>query len=291
MIRSSVSFWIRGLAPLTAALALSACATDYGAPINGQRALSPEEQRLQTLENRNVDLSRRLGVLESQQNGSQQDDLRNLRGQVEQVQHDLGTLQQTIQQQNADFDARLKRLEGGAQPPAAGADPNAAGAVPPQSAATPVAPPPAASTATAAPPPVQAAAPAAASSSASADEESIYLKSFDQLRAGKYDAAISGFRSMLGKYPQGNYADNAWYWMGESYHVKGDDANALKSYQSLLQQFPASPKVPDALLKTGVIYQGQQKNAQARDAYQKVLKQYPSSSAAGQAKTRLAQLK
>ncbi len=96
---------------------------------------------------------------------------------------------------------------------------------------------------------------------------------------------------MLGKYPQGNYADNAWYWMGESYHVKGDDANALKSYQSLLTQFPASPKVPDALLKTGVIYQGQQKTAQARDAYQKVLKQYPSSSAAGQARTRLAQLK
>jgi len=73
--------------------------------------------------------------------------------------------------------------------------------------------------------------------------------------------------------------------------VKGDDSNALKSYQSLLQQFPASPKVPDALLKTGVIYQSQQKDAQARDAYQKVLKQYPSSSAAGQARTRLAQLK
>ena len=174
------------LAPLFAALALSACATDYGAPINGQRALSPEEQRLQAVENKTVDLSRRLNALESTQNGSQADDMRDLRGQVEQLRHDVDTLQQAIQQQNA---------------------------------------------------------------------------------------------------------DNAWYWMGESYHVKGDDANALKSYQSLLQQFPASPKVPDALLKTGVIYQGQQKNPQARDAYQKVLKQYPSSSAAAQARTRLAQLK
>ncbi len=285
MIRSKVSMWIRGTAPLIAALSLSACATDYGAPINGQRALSPEEQRLQAVENKTVDLSRRLGVLESTQNGSQADDLRSLRGQVEQVQHDLGTLQQ----QNNDFDARLKRLETGAQPPAAGTDPNApAGAVPAPTAAAPVMSPPA-SVAPAAAPPVQAQAPAG--NSASADEEAIYLKSFDQLRGGKYDAAITGFRAMLGKYPQGNYADNAWYWMGESYHVKGDDANALKSYQSLLTQFPASPKVPDALLKTGVIYQGQQKTAQARDAYQKVLKQYPSSSAAGQARTRLAQLK
>ena len=287
MIRFSVSSGIKGLASLFAALTLSACATDYGAPINGQRALSPEEQRLQAVENKTVDLSRRLNALESTQNGSQADDMRDLRGQVEQLRHDVDTLTQAIQQQNVDNDNRFKRLEGGGQIPAAGTDPNAplapgAVAPPPVSA---VAPPPVAAVAPA-PPPV-----AAAPSSTSADEEAIYLKSFDQLRGGKYDAAIGGFRSMLGKYPQGNYADNAWYWMGESYHVKGDDANALKSYQSLLQQFPASPKVPDALLKTGVIYQAQQKSPQARDAYQKVLKQYPSSSAAAQARTRLAQLK
>ena len=288
MIRSSVSSGIKGLAPLFAALALSACASDYGAPINGQRALSPEEQRLQSVENKTVDLSRRLGAIESTQNGSQADDLRNLRGEVEQLRHDVDTLQQTLQQQNVDNDARFKRLEGGGQPPAAGTDPNAQpmpGAVPAPPPVSSVAPPPAAAVAPAAAPV------AAAQNSTSADEEAIYLKSFDQLRGGKYDAAISGFRSMLGKYPQGNYADNAWYWMGESYHVKGDDANALKSYQSLLQQFPASPKVPDALLKTGVIFQAQQKSPQARDAYQKVLKQYPSSSAAAQARTRLAQLK
>ncbi len=95
---------------------------------------------------------------------------------------------------------------------------------------------------------------------------------------------------MLEKYPQGNYADNAWYWMGECYHVKGDSASALHSYQNLLQAAPASPKVPDALLKTGVIYQTQQKNPQARDAYQKVLKQYPTSNAAAQARSRLAKL-
>jgi tol-pal system protein YbgF len=291
MIRSKAVMWIRGAAPLIAALSLSACATDYGPPINGQRALSPEEQRLQAVENKTVDLSRRLGAIEATQNGSQADDLRSMRGQLEQLQHDLTSLQQAQQQQNADFDNRLKRLESGAQPPAAGTDPNAPpGTVPPPPSGAAYGPPPVATTPVAPPPPpVQTQAPA--NSSASADEEKIYLASFDQLRAGKYDAAISGFRNMLGKYPQGNYADNAWYWMGQSYRAKQDDTNALKSYQSLLQQFPASPKVPDTLLQTGVIYQAQQKNAQARDAYQKVLKLYPSSSAAGQAKTRLAQLR
>jgi len=270
------------LAPLFAALALSACASDYGPPINGQRALSPEEQRLQAVENKSVDLSRRLSAVEA--GGSQADDMRNLRGQVEQLRHDVDTLQQTIQQQSADNDARFKRLENPQPPAAAATDSNGAPLTPPPAgAAVPEAP--AAPVVSTAPPP-----PVAAPSSTSAAEEAIYLKSFDLLRAGKFDAAISGFRSMLSQFPQGNYADNAWFWTGQSYHVKGDDANALKSYQSLLQQFPASPKVPEALLNTGAIYQSEQKNAQARDAYQKLLKQYPSSSVAAQARTRLAQL-
>jgi tol-pal system protein YbgF len=277
---------ISRLAPLCAALALSACATDYGGPINGQRALSPEEQRLQAVENKTVDLSRRLSILENQQNGSQADDLRNMRGQLEQLRHDVDA----IQQQNTDFDSRLKKLESGAQPPAAagaGADTGAQAG----QGTVPVVPAPDNGAEAGAGTAPTVAAPPQAGNSASADEEAIYLKSFDQLRAGKYDSAIGGFRSMLGKYPQGNYADNAWYWMGESYHVKGDDGNALRSYQSLLQQFPASPKVPDALLKTGVIYQDQNKTAQARDAYQKLLKAYPSSNAASQARSRLAQLR
>jgi tol-pal system protein YbgF len=292
--------WARGqgLAPLAAALVLAGCAGEYGEPINGQRALSPEEQRLQAVENKTVDLSRRLSAMESAQAGTAGDDLRQLHGQVEQLQHDVAQLQQGEQQKDADFDARLKRLEAGAQPPPtadAGGAPvggvvsppgvqvPAAGATAPPSAMSPPA------VAVASPPAADASAATAGPSSA-ADEEAIYLKSFDQLRAGKYDSAIAGFRSMVSKYPQGNYADNAWYWMGESYHVKGQDADALKSYQSLLQGFPASPKVPDALLKIGAIYQTQQKTTEARDSYSRLLKQYPNSSAASQARVRLAQL-
>lgn len=276
---------------LAAALVLSGCAADYGPPINGDRALSPEEQRLQAVENKTVDLSRRLAALEAAQSGSSSDELRALRGQVEQLRYDLDTAQQKNAQQLADLDARLKRLEAG-MPPGAGV-PSAPGAAPtapsvvPPAAAPPVTPAAAsAATATpAAPPPA-----AAAATTATADEEAIYLKSFDLLRANKLDDAIRGFKSQLAKYPQGNYADNAWYWLGQCYYVKQDYGNALRSYQSLLQAFPASPKVPDALLGMGLVYQAQQKNAEARQAYNRVVKDYPSSGAAAQARSRLAQL-
>ena len=302
---------LAGTAPLLAALLLSGCANGYGAPINGDQALSPEERRLQTVENRTVDLGRRVGALEQGQSAAAiGDQLRTLQGQVDQLRHDFDTSQQQRQQQYADLDARLKRIEATmpqAAVPAVDANgqplPGASTAVPPPG-GTPVvaAPagtiPPPAYVAPVGQPPVVAAAPmvaapaaaAPAPSSAAADEEAIYLKSFADLRAGKFDEAIRGFHSMLAKYPQGNYADNAWYWMGKCYFAKQDFPDALKSYQTVLQSYPASPKVPDALLETGIVFQTQQKNDQAKGAFQRLVQQYPSSTAAGQARTRLSQL-
>lgn len=297
----------KGAAPLLAALLLAGCAGSYGAPINGEPALSPEEQRLQAVENKTVDLSRRLNALESAgaSGGSVGDDLRSLRGQVEQLRHDVGALQQQSQQQYSDLDARLKRLEAGAAPaqaPGMPAAPLPPGAAPPPAPgaeanppaapapAVPVAPPPAAAV-TAPAPAVPAPAVPAAPSSAGADEEAMYLHSIDLLKANKLDDATRGFHEQLDKYPQGSYADNAWYWSGQAYYIRQNYPEALKSYQTLLQQFPASPKVPEAMLRVGVIYQDQQKSDAARTTFQHVIKQFPNSTAASQARTRLAQLR
>ncbi len=261
----------RSLAPLFAALAIAGCATDY-TPINGGRALSPEEQRLQAVETKLAELSRRFSSSEANRDQRLSEDLGSLRGTVEQLRHDYDQGQRRNQDQYSSLNSRLKSMEAGS-PGMAGTPPvDDSGIV-----GAPAAPslPPSGS----------------APVSAAADEEAAYLKSFDLLKAGRYDDAIRGFRGMLDKYPQGNYSDNAWYWMGESYYIKKDYANGLQSYRSLLEKFPASPKVPDALLKTGLILQGQNKNDQARVAYQRIVKEFPNSTAATQARSRLAQLR
>lgn len=260
----------RPLVLLSAALALAGCASSYGAPINGQRALSPEEQRLQAVETKLADLSRRFGSSEANRDQKLAGDLGSLRGMVEQLRYDFDNSQRHNQELMQAYDARLKALETVQQTGAAAAAPGES----PESAAG------------------TAAAPAsAATASSAADEEAVYLKSFDLLKAGKYDDAIRGFNAMLAKYPQGNYSDNALYWTGESYNIKKDYANALTSYRALLEKFPASPKVPDALLKTGIILQDQKKTEQARAAYQRVIKEFPNSSSATQARSRLATLR
>lgn len=263
----------RELALLPAALVLAGCASSYGAPINGERALSPEEQRLQAVETKLADLTRRFNGSEASRDQKMAGDIGSLHGMVEQLRYDFDNSQKRNQELLQSYDARLKTLEAAQQAGAVGqpqaGDAQGAAGVP----ATPGATPP------------------AAPASAAADEEALYLRSFDLLKAGKYDDAIHGFSAMLAKYPQGNYSDNALYWTGESYNIKKDYPNALTSYRALLEKFPASPKVPDALLKTGIILQDQKKTEQARAAYQRVIKEFPNSSSATQARSRLATLR
>jgi len=270
--RTSMSI-LRKVAPMCATLWLAGCAgQNYGGPINSEQALSPEERRLQAVETKLAEVSRRLNTTDAGREQKTSQELGQLRGLIEQLRYDFDQSQRRQQEAITSFDARIKGLEAEAlAPPGSdavlsdgevglgapiGSLPNAAPAL-----------------------------------SSAADEEALYLKSFDQLKGGKYDDAIAGFKSMLAKYPQGNYSDNAWYWTGESYYIKKDFPNALSSYRSLLEKFGSSPKVPDALLKTGIIQQEQKKNDAAKAAYNRVIKEFPNSSAAIQARTRVAQLR
>jgi len=124
-------------APILAA-ALSGCVST-GAPISGDQAISPEEARLQAVETKVAELTRRLNGLETSRNGGVADDVRSLRGSVEQLQHDTQQAQMQDQNKLLLLDQRLQRVESAVTPPAptAEADP-ATGTVPaaPQSAVT-----------------------------------------------------------------------------------------------------------------------------------------------------------
>ena len=270
--RSLVNTAARRVAPWCAALWIAGCAsTNYGGPINGEQALSPEERRLQAVETRLAELSRKVSSTEAGREQKNAEELGRLRGLIEQLRYDFDQAQRRNSEAIVGMDARIKGLEAEA---VGRADGSSSGGVAAPSGNAPAAAPEA-------PAPL----------SSAADEEAQYLKSFDLLKGGKYDEAISGFKGMLAKYPQGNYSDNAWYWTGESYYIKKDFGNALASYRSLLEKFGSSPKVPDALLKTGIIQQEQKKTDAAKAAYNRVIKEFPNSSAAIQARTRLGQLR
>ncbi len=123
-----------------------------------------------------------------------------------------------------------------------------------------------------------------------AQEDARYTAAFDLLKAGRYDESAKAFRAFVADYPNGRYADNAQYWLGETAYVQRDFKTALAEFGKVTRGYPASPKVPDALLKTGFIYCETAQWADARRELNQVVQSYPTSTAARLARQRLQQL-
>jgi tol-pal system protein YbgF len=103
----------------------------------------------------------------------------------------------------------------------------------------------------------------------------------------RYADAAQLFQEFLDRYPSSEYADNAQYWLGESYYVTGNFDIALAAFQGLLNDYPDSPKVPDALLKIGYTHYELKQWDRARAALSQVEQDYPDTTLARLAASRL----
>ena len=206
------------------------------------------DQRLGTLESR---VNQSLLDLQQQIEKSQQE-LRNLRGQIEEARHQLESVQQQQRDLYGDIDRRLLVIENGA----GGGAPVAAGG------------------ATRAPDAVF------------ADESSVYGDAFAAMKAGRYEEAARGFQMYLAKYPRGPRADNATYWLGEAQFVQSQFDAALKSYQAVAA-FPESRRLADAMYKVALCQYELKAFKNARATLNKVISTYPESEAAKLAQVKL----
>jgi len=133
----------------------------------------------------------------------------------------------------------------------------------------------------------QAPGPAAAGQPAPGADQAAYNQAFDILKGGRYPEAITAFQQFLQTYPQSGLADNAQYWLGESYYVTRDFQSAAAAFQAVLDRWPDSRKAPDALLKLGYTQAELLHTAQARATLAAVSTRYPGSDAANLAAARL----
>jgi len=115
----------------------------------------------------------------------------------------------------------------------------------------------------------------------------MYRDSYDEYKNNRYEAAIAGFQTFVETYPTHNYADNAIYWMGESYYDRGLWRKALQTFQQVIQNYPLENKVPDAMLKLGLCQKQLNNVRQAREILLQVAELYPKSPVARIAQDRL----
>jgi tol-pal system protein YbgF len=242
---------MRSVLGLAVCVALAGCAT---APEQ-----DPVVQKMTEIDSRLLRIERVLAnqsLLElSQRIEASQNEVRALRGQLEELQHNVNRSQDQLREQYADVDRRVSALESGGAGGLAHAG-GGAGALPiPQG-----------------------------------DDRANYQAAFDLLKDGKYAEATNAFKQFIATFPDSALADNAWYWLGESYYVTRQYGEALKSFRTVVDKFPASRKMPDALLKIGYCNYELKNFAEARTALNQVVQQYADTTAARLASQRLSMM-
>lgn len=208
---------------------------------------------------------------------SLQQEVQELRGQLEVQAHDLKLLQQQQVAFYKDLDARLG---GNASSKVAANKPSLdldSGSRTPPPAVTKTATTPAPI-----PVPVN-----PVSRANPADEQISYLAAYELVTSKRYDDAINAMNTFAQKYPRGGYTANAQYWLGELYLVKKDYAKSIEHFNLVLQQFPTSSKSAASMLKVGYAYAAMGNKDEARKFLQQVVRAYPNSPTAQLASSKL----
>jgi tol-pal system protein YbgF len=117
-----------------------------------------------------------------------------------------------------------------------------------------------------------------------------YNAAFTAYSQGDFPTAIARFEAFITDFPSSDLADNAFYWIGESYYAKEDFERAISHFLKLVDRYPQGNKVPDALFKIGLSYSRLKNPERARVFYARVMDNYPFSDAARKAETKLAEL-
>lgn len=113
-------------------------------------------------------------------------------------------------------------------------------------------------------------------------EGDAYRAAYALVRGQEFDQALTAFNNFLRDYPDGKYAPNAHYWLGELYLVidPADPEAARQSFMLLLSQYPQHSKVPDALYKLGRVHFMKGSSDRAREFLNRAISEYPNSGAA-----------
>ncbi len=255
------------------------------AGLTGAMGASAEslEQRVERMERL---LSNQVLMEQMQQMQQIRQELTELRGLVENQDHQINMIKQRQRNLYQDMDRRLLELESGKSASGALAMPGSPVATTPISSGIAAPGMVAAPTQSHVPAPTTTTQPVA-----DTDGKLAYSQAFGLLKEGRYQQAILAFRNFLQNFPQSKYSANALYWLGEANYVSRDYKTALQEFKKILSHYPESNKVQGAELKIGYTYYEMKDWSSARAALGQVISHYPNTTVARKAKERLDRMK
>ena len=107
----------------------------------------------------------------------------------------------------------------------------------------------------------------------------LYETAYADYTAGQWSLAIQGFETYLKTYPKSDLADDAQYYIGESYAGDSKYNDAAAAYEKVIREYPSSNILPEAWYKVGISYDRLGQPDKAREAFDYVVKNYPDTDA------------
>ncbi len=110
---------------------------------------------------------------------------------------------------------------------------------------------------------------------ASLTPEAAYQASRQMLMRGELVQAETSFKDFLGTHKDHKLTGNVRYWLGETYYVQGDYAQAAATFLEGYQKSSRGAKAPDSLLKLGMSLTRMEKLPEACATYKKLRSDFP----------------
>jgi TolA-binding protein len=104
-----------------------------------------------------------------------------------------------------------------------------------------------------------------------------YIDALSLYQNGDFMAAIDQFKALLSNDSDNDYADNAQYWIGESYYALEDHARAIDAFRKVLN-YKDSNKADAAQFKIGYSYLNSGDKARGYNELERLLDMFPESS-------------
>ena len=223
------------------------------------------ELRITQLEKANI----KLEDANKQQNSSMLDllaqiellnqELRKLRGQNEELEHNLQDAKNRQKDFYVDLDTRMRHLEAA------------------ESTAQSVS--------------AQKAAEKSVVEDVEAVESSTYDVVYAYYKAANYEKVLESSKEFLKKFPNSTRIPSVYYLMGDAYFSLDDFKKSIASYQVVVSKYESSPNVPDSWLNIAACQQQLKDIAAAKKTLKLLIAKYPDSKAAKKANQRLKSLK
>jgi len=114
------------------------------------------------------------------------------------------------------------------------------------------------------------------------DYRMAYNDALNKYFNNEYLEAIQDFRLLIEREPEGAYADNGQYWIGECYYSMEDFESAITEFTKVFN-FPENNKSDHALFKIAISYQQLGRYLKARENMNRFVLDYPESELVNQA--------